>query len=66
MIPTADLREAAAFYGAELEIFDGAPHGLMLDSAWWQPTADRILVWLAAQGFGGDAAAQKAETVPGD
>jgi pimeloyl-ACP methyl ester carboxylesterase len=56
MIPTADLREAAAFYDAELEIFDGAPHGLMLDSAWWQPTADRILAWLATQGFGGDAA----------
>ncbi|SEH43745.1 alpha/beta hydrolase [Magnetospirillum fulvum] len=53
MIPTADLREAAAFYKADLEILDGAPHGLMLDSAWWQPTADRILAWLAAKGFGG-------------
>lgn len=66
MIPTADLREAAAFYGAELEIFDGAPHGLMLDSAWWQPTADRILAWLAAQGFGGAADPAGAESAPGD
>ncbi|CCG40282.1 alpha/beta hydrolase [Magnetospirillum molischianum] len=51
MIPPSDLRESATFYNADLEILDGAPHGLMLDSAWWQPTADRILAWLAAKGF---------------
>jgi hypothetical protein len=38
-------------FKGELRILQGAPHGLMLDHAWWQPTADEMIAWLTAQGF---------------
>jgi len=47
LIPVAALHQTAAYFGAELAVLDGAPHGLMLDPAWVQPTLDRILAWLA-------------------
>lgn len=45
-LPVAAFRETATFWGAELNILQGAPHGLMVDTAWWQPAADTILEWL--------------------
>jgi len=47
-LPSSAFRESANFWKAELDILKGAPHGLMLDHAWWQPAADCILTWLAA------------------
>jgi len=46
-LPVAAFREAAIFWGAELNVLHGAPHGLMVDSVWWQPSADTVLEWLA-------------------
>ena len=48
-LPTSAFREAANFWHGDLEIIKGAPHGLMLDHAWWQPAADKILTWLAGK-----------------
>ncbi len=45
-LPGAAFRETATFFQAELQMLKGAPHGLMLDELWWQPTADTILAWL--------------------
>lgn len=50
-LPTSAFRETATFLRADLQILPGAPHGLMLDSAWWQPTAEAIIAWLTAKGF---------------
>ena len=46
-LPTSAFRESATFFRADLQILHGAPHGLMIDDAWWQPTADAIIAWLA-------------------
>jgi len=46
-LPVTAFRETATFFGAELKILSGAPHGLMLDEIWWHPVADEILSWLA-------------------
>lgn len=50
-LPVAAFRETATFFQADLTLLQGAPHGLMLDEHWWQPTADTILDWLAAKGL---------------
>jgi pimeloyl-ACP methyl ester carboxylesterase len=50
-LPVSALEETAALFKGELRILQGAPHGLMLDHAWWQPTADEMIAWLTAQGF---------------
>lgn len=46
LLPTTALMETATYFGAELSVLTGALHGLMLDAAWWKPTAERILSWL--------------------
>jgi pimeloyl-ACP methyl ester carboxylesterase len=46
-LPVSALRETATFFDADLQILQGAPHGLMIDSAWWKKAADAILTWLA-------------------
>ncbi len=48
-LPVSAFRETATYFGADLRILQGAPHGLMVDSQWWQPVADEILSWLEAQ-----------------
>lgn len=48
-LPTSAFREAANFWHGDLEVIKGAPHGLMLDHAWWQPVADKVLTWLAGK-----------------
>lgn len=45
-LPPAAMHEIASFWKADLETLAGAPHGLMLDPAWWQISADKILAWL--------------------
>ncbi|PKU24527.1 alpha/beta hydrolase [Telmatospirillum siberiense] len=49
-LPTSAFRETATFLRGDLQILHGAPHGLMLDTAWWQPTADAIIAWLGEKG----------------
>lgn len=46
-LPVSAFRETATFFDADLQILQGAPHGLMIDSAWWKKAADVILSWLA-------------------
>jgi pimeloyl-ACP methyl ester carboxylesterase len=48
-MPPAALHENAFFWKADLETLAGAPHALMLDPAWWQITAEKILTWLKAK-----------------
>ncbi|OIQ98332.1 Non-heme chloroperoxidase [mine drainage metagenome] len=50
-LPISAFRETATFWHADLEILHGAPHGLMLDHHWRQPSADAILAWLAKKGL---------------
>ncbi len=45
-LPVVAFREAATFWNAELKVLHGAPHGIMVDTSWWQPAADTILEWL--------------------
>ena len=45
-LPVVAFREAATFWNADLTILHGAPHGIMVDTIWWQPAADTILDWL--------------------
>lgn len=45
-LPVSAFRETATFFDAELQILQGAPHGLMIDSVWWKKTADAILSFL--------------------
>jgi len=47
LVPSFALYETAAYFDAELRVLKGAPHGLMLDTVWWEPVADSILDWLA-------------------
>jgi pimeloyl-ACP methyl ester carboxylesterase len=46
LLPSSAFIETATYFDADLKILKGAPHGLMVDSAWWQPTADTVLDWL--------------------
>ena len=46
-LPVAAFRETATFFDADLHILHGAPHGLMIDEAWWKQVADEVLSWLA-------------------
>ena len=48
-LPTSAFRETATFFGGDMEILKGAPHGLMIDPHWWRPSADAILAWLAGK-----------------
>ena len=48
LIPVSALHQTAAYYRAELSVLEGAPHGLMLDPDWVEPTLERILTWLDA------------------
>lgn len=48
-LPASAFRETATFFGGDMEILKGAPHGLMIDPQWWQPAADAILAWLAGK-----------------
>ena len=49
-IPTSALHQTAMVYKADIEVFPGLPHGIMLDPG-WQLVADRILDWLEENGF---------------
>jgi pimeloyl-ACP methyl ester carboxylesterase len=51
-LPVAAFRETATFWGADLKILQGAPHGIMIDTIWWQPAADTILEWLDDKALG--------------
>jgi pimeloyl-ACP methyl ester carboxylesterase len=44
-LPVSAFRETATYFRAELEILNGAPHGLMLDDEWWETAAKRIVAW---------------------
>lgn len=48
-LPLSAFRETATFFKAELEVLKGAPHGVMLDHTWWQPSADAIIGWITKQ-----------------
>ena len=47
-VPVSALREAASYWGAELAVLPGVPHGLMLDPCWPQVAA-ALLDWLRRQ-----------------
>ena len=48
-LPVSAFRETATYWGADLKILQGAPHGIMVDSIWWQPAADTVIEWLEAK-----------------
>jgi pimeloyl-ACP methyl ester carboxylesterase len=45
-LPASAMHEIAFFWKADLEPLGAAPHGLMLDPAWREITAEKILAWL--------------------
>lgn len=52
-LPVSAFQEEAALWDGELHVLEGAPHGLMLDSHWWRPTAEVMAQWLGRRGLGG-------------
>ncbi|CAK0778497.1 Alpha/beta fold hydrolase [uncultured Gammaproteobacteria bacterium] len=48
-LPASAFRDTARYYAADLVVLHGAPHGLMLDEAWWRPVVDKVVVWLKAK-----------------
>lgn len=51
LVPSFTLYETANYFKADLDVMVGAPHGLMLDTLWWEPSADKVLSWLVENGF---------------
>jgi pimeloyl-ACP methyl ester carboxylesterase len=51
LVPSFALFETATYFGADLDILAGAPHGLMLDTTWWHNVAERTRAWLETKGF---------------
>jgi len=51
LVPIFALHETAHAFDADLEVLAGAPHGLMLDPLWVEPTAARLLAWLDSRGL---------------
>ena len=47
LMPLADVRQVAEHYGAELRLFPGMGHDLMLDAGWQEPL-DALLDWVEA------------------
>lgn len=45
-LPRSAFQEIADFWQGDLEVLQGAPHALMLDTAWRDIAASRILAWL--------------------
>ncbi|WP_210253611.1 alpha/beta hydrolase [Methylocella tundrae] len=48
-LPRSALQEIADFWQGDLEVLPGAPHGLMIDTAWRDITAEKIIAWLDAK-----------------
>jgi pimeloyl-ACP methyl ester carboxylesterase len=44
-IPAADLKLSASFWGAEIQVLEGVPHALMLDTS-WRRAAEVLADWL--------------------
>ncbi|PNG25213.1 alpha/beta hydrolase [Methylocella silvestris] len=45
-LPRTAFHETAEFWKAELELLEGAPHALMIDTVWRDVAAEKILAWL--------------------
>jgi pimeloyl-ACP methyl ester carboxylesterase len=45
-LPRSALQETADVWGADLDLLKGAPHALMMDTAWRDVTAGKITDWL--------------------
>jgi pimeloyl-ACP methyl ester carboxylesterase len=57
-LPRSALQETADAWGADLDLLNGAPHGLMIDTAWRDVTAEKIIDWLDRLQTRSDAAAK--------
>jgi pimeloyl-ACP methyl ester carboxylesterase len=47
-LPCSAMRETADIWQTELDLLEGAPHGLMIDTAWRDIIAEKIIAWLNA------------------
>ncbi len=45
-LPRSALQETADAWSVELELLKGAPHALMINSAWRDIAAEKIIGWL--------------------
>ena len=45
-LPRCAMQETADFWQADLEVLRGAPHGLMIDTAWRDIAAEKIGAWM--------------------
>ncbi len=57
-LPRSAMQETADAWGADLDLLKGAPHGLMIDTAWRDVTAEKIIDWLDRLQIRSDAAAE--------
>ena len=57
-LPRSAMQETADAWGADLDLLKGAPHGLMIDTAWRDVTAEKIIDWLDRLQTRSDAAAE--------
>jgi len=46
-LPRSAMQETADVWRADLDVLKGAPHGLMIDTAWRDATAGKIIAWLS-------------------
>ena len=58
-LPRSAMQETADVWGAELDLLKGAPHGLMIDTAWRDIAAEKIIAWLSAVDSRSDAGEQR-------
>ena len=58
-LPRSAMQETADVWGAELHLLKGAPHGLMIDTAWREIAAEKIIAWLNEIDSRSDAGEQR-------
>jgi hypothetical protein len=58
-LPRSAMRETADVWGAGLDLLKGAPHGLMIDTAWRDVAAGKIIAWLSDVGSRQEAGRQR-------
>ena len=58
-LPRSAMQETADVWGVELHLLKGAPHGLMIDTAWREIAAEKIIAWLNEVDSRSDAGEQR-------
>jgi pimeloyl-ACP methyl ester carboxylesterase len=58
-LPRSAMQETADVWRADLDLLKGAPHALMIDTAWRDIAAEKIIAWLSEVDSRSDAGRQR-------